>query len=246
MTVDRFTKNIMGAIREAKSEDELRDVLGRFADGLGFDKFIFGCLLPTSYVNPKVVVLNGYPADWRAHYEKQRYLGCDPTVIHCLKNLTPVIWDDMVFGDKKSAPARVMSEASDFGICSGVSLPIHGTGSDWGMLSLATGAGHSRTRSKITKGLPCAQALLPYVYEKVLDFEKAADKNLTVSLTNREKECLLWTADGKTSWEISQILKVSERTVIFHLQNVTRKLSVTNRPHAVARALTFSLIDPDL
>jgi DNA-binding CsgD family transcriptional regulator len=57
---------------------------------------------------------------------------------------------------------------------------------------------------------------------------------------------LLWAADGKTTWEISQILGVSGRTVIFHFQNAADKLKVANRQQAVARAVAIGLISPSL
>ena len=66
-----------------------------------------------------------------------------------------------------------------------------------------------------------------------------------VTLTARETECLKWTAEGKTTWEIATIMGISERTVIFHLQNVMHKLNVSNRSHAVARAVAQQIISPD-
>ena len=53
---------------------------------------------------------------------------------------------------------------------------------------------------------------------------------------------LRWAADGKTSWEISVILKISERTVKFHLIQASRKLNAVNRTLAVAKALARGLI----
>jgi len=65
-----------------------------------------------------------------------------------------------------------------------------------------------------------------------------------IKLTEREKECLFWAAEGKTAWETSQILNVSERTINFHLTNTTKKLSVFNRPQAVAKAVFVGIISP--
>ncbi len=64
-----------------------------------------------------------------------------------------------------------------------------------------------------------------------------------ISLTQRESECLTWTANGKTSWEISVILGVSESTATFHLRNAGVKLKASNRAHAVAKALHLGLIE---
>ena len=62
-------------------------------------------------------------------------------------------------------------------------------------------------------------------------------------LSPRECECLEWAAKGKTSWETSQILGVSESTIIYHLRNATKKLNAANRLHAVTKALKASLIN---
>ncbi|WP_437570306.1 helix-turn-helix domain-containing protein [Sorangium sp. So ce542] len=47
---------------------------------------------------------------------------------------------------------------------------------------------------------------------------------------------------GKTSWEIGVNLAMSERTVNFHLHNASAKLGVSNRQHAVAKAMLLGLL----
>jgi DNA-binding CsgD family transcriptional regulator len=67
------------------------------------------------------------------------------------------------------------------------------------------------------------------------------DNNFELSL--REKEVLDWLKQGKSSWDISVILGISERTVNFHVYKIMQKLGVTNRPQAVAVAAHYGLID---
>ena len=55
-------------------------------------------------------------------------------------------------------------------------------------------------------------------------------------LTAREIEVLRWSADGKTSGEISDILALSEHTVNFHVKNAVAKLQTANKTAAVVRA----------
>jgi PAS domain S-box-containing protein len=62
------------------------------------------------------------------------------------------------------------------------------------------------------------------------------------SLSMREKEILCWVMQGKSTWDISTILKISERTVKFHVDNIMKKLSAVNRTQAVAIALREKLI----
>jgi len=65
------------------------------------------------------------------------------------------------------------------------------------------------------------------------------------SLSRRELEVLGWLKRGKSSWDISVILSISERTVNYHVDNIIRKLGVTNRLQAVFEALRMNLIDSE-
>jgi LuxR family transcriptional regulator, quorum-sensing system regulator SolR len=53
-------------------------------------------------------------------------------------------------------------------------------------------------------------------------------------LTEREIQVLQWTADGKTTGQISDILAISENTVNFHVKNAVVKLQTKNKTAAVA------------
>jgi DNA-binding CsgD family transcriptional regulator len=61
-------------------------------------------------------------------------------------------------------------------------------------------------------------------------------------LSNRESEILHWCAVGKTSWEISHILNVSQSTIVFHVGNAMKKLGAGSRQSACAKAISLGLI----
>lgn len=61
-------------------------------------------------------------------------------------------------------------------------------------------------------------------------------------LSNREHECLLWTSQGKTSYEIGMILGLSENTINNYLVSACRKLRAVNRPHMVSIAIREGVI----
>ncbi len=62
-------------------------------------------------------------------------------------------------------------------------------------------------------------------------------------LTSREIEVLNWIKEGKSSWDISVILGISERCVNFHAGNAVRKLRAANRTHAVAIAASKGILE---
>lgn len=62
-------------------------------------------------------------------------------------------------------------------------------------------------------------------------------------LTTRERQILSWIASGKSSWEISQILAISEHTVNTHIEKALVKLEATNRTEAVVKAVIMNEVD---
>lgn len=63
-----------------------------------------------------------------------------------------------------------------------------------------------------------------------------------VHLTDREIETLTWSARGKTSDEIAQIIGLAKATVDSHLKSACAKLGATTRTQAVVKALVGKLI----
>jgi DNA-binding CsgD family transcriptional regulator len=69
------------------------------------------------------------------------------------------------------------------------------------------------------------------------------DSQREILMSARELDCLKWTAAGKTAWEASIILGISERTVRFHLNAAREKLNCATTTQAVAKAVANHLID---
>lgn len=72
------------------------------------------------------------------------------------------------------------------------------------------------------------------VAEKLLTFSGDPD-HVAPALSARERDALAFVADGKTDWEIGQIMGIAETTARFHVDNARKKLGATNRAQAVAR-----------
>ncbi|MEH6451999.1 MAG: response regulator transcription factor [Psychromonas sp.] len=77
--------------------------------------------------------------------------------------------------------------------------------------------------------------LLRFVQSKLK--KQAEDLKVNLPITKRESEVLYWISYGKTSWETSQILTMSPRTVNKHLEQIYKKLGVDNRTSAAAISL---------
>ncbi|WP_438863022.1 response regulator [Neptunicella sp.] len=71
----------------------------------------------------------------------------------------------------------------------------------------------------------------------------AAHLQQHLPITKRESEVLYWVSYGKTSWEISQILEMSPRTVNKHLEQIFKKLGVDNRTSAAS--ISIRILDAE-
>lgn len=245
MTPTRF-QDFIDAASRASDVEAIHDVCADLCAECDFEQFIYAASIPTSFVKPSLIIISGYPKEWRDHYNQEHYMAVDPTVFYCSHNILPLNWTQLA-GDVPEDPKlrRFMDEARDFGLNSGVSFPIHTAQGDSAMFSLASSAHHRMSQPRIVTAMPYGQLFTAHLHEAVR--RVFADELLPITrvdLTQREQECLLWVTEGKTTWETSQILNISERTVTFHLQNAVDKLGVVNRQQAVARAVALGVIRP--
>lgn len=61
-------------------------------------------------------------------------------------------------------------------------------------------------------------------------------------LSERERECLSWVSEGKTTEEVALILGVSANTINAYVASAMQKLSASNRPMAIATAIRSGII----
>ena len=61
-------------------------------------------------------------------------------------------------------------------------------------------------------------------------------------LSERERECLTWVSEGKTTDEVALILGVSSNTVNSYVSHATQKFGAANRAMAIATAIRSGII----
>lgn len=241
MNLPRLLSDLHG-FSEVQTVDEIEALCRQHARAMGFDHFIYALRVPSRFSEARVVVVNGYPEPWLSHYWEAAHQAVDPVVAHCTQRVVPVQWHDL---EATSSPAaqRMMNEAADFGLRDGLSMPVHSPQGELGILSFALNHHDKAAREVTQQALPVVQLMAAYVHEATRRVFSLSNTD-AVPLSARETECLRWVADGKTSGEIAQLLTMSERTVNFHLNNAMIKLDVSNRQHAVAKAVLRGLVNP--
>lgn len=87
---------------------------------------------------------------------------------------------------------------------------------------------------------PHLQMLACHVWSKLS--RGAASVAFEDPLSERERECLSWVSEGKTTDEVAVILDVSANTVNRYILHATQKLSAANRSMAIAVAIRNGII----
>lgn len=85
-------------------------------------------------------------------------------------------------------------------------------------------------------------AVASELFDHIKNAKPAVLEDRRPRFTQRELEVLNLLVDGRKDREISKFLNISEHTVRSHMKNLFRKLGVSSRSQAVAKAIQGDLI----
>ena len=224
----------------------LAELIGRFTLGMGYDYYRFALILPMSMQRPKVVLFNRCPDSWVQAYTENNMLACDPVIQLARKQTLPIYWNrlDERASFLQEGSMDVMGLAAEFGLRNGISFPLHGAAGETGILSFITS--ERASSDLLLESSPILSWMANYIFEAAIRVVRLRDSDQLAALTERETECLFWASEGKTSGEIACILGITERTVNYHLNQVTRKTGSMNRYQAIAKGISSGILLPNL
>lgn len=179
-----------------------------------------------------------FPSGYVETYRAEGWDKKDPVVKKALLARRPFEWAEASpRGGFTKDQKRFFEECRDLGVHSGITIPIPGTGRDVDLISLSL-----RQRQLVPSHRMAHLYMLSVQYW--LKYCELSDRReqIAVPLTPQELECLRWCKEGKTNWEIGNILHISEKTVEFHLGNGMRKLGANNRITAVIIGIKLGVI----
>lgn len=125
---------------------------------------------------------------------------------------------------------------SEFGILSGVMIPMNAPCGERHIMRF------DGDRSRPDQTIMNELAMIALHAYDVYDRMRRSELTPARALTKRELEVIRWTAQGKTSAEIGQILSLSDHTVNAYMNNAIKKLDCVNRTQLVAKAIRSKLI----
>ncbi|NVO58509.1 LuxR family transcriptional regulator [Rhodobacteraceae bacterium B1Z28] len=189
-------------------------------------------------------LFTSYPKEWVDRYTRHKYWDVDPVTDLGHRSIRPFFWGHGPFLRAFAKKQRVVfDEADAFDIRYGLTIPIRGA---QGELSVFTVVSSRKAHLE-----EVMQGATGRVYSAAVDTHELALKELAkqrwraqnaVELSEREKECLSWTLEGKTAGEIATILGISTSTINQHASSAAGKLGSLNKHHAAVQALRLKLI----
>ncbi|MCF8479467.1 MAG: LuxR family transcriptional regulator [Rhodospirillum sp.] len=237
--------SFVGALGAVTSPADLTTVLTDTLATMGFRHACYHVVRLEGTGHRLPYVMHNYGESWAEHYFKEGYLDVDPILQSRPDRILPFFWRDAVEVESLSKlQIRLFEEAADAGVREGYSVPIPGMHGDYATLSVIA--------DDVKGGDALVAEKANLLHLMAIYFDRRArspliNANMTsrrqkTLLSPREQEMLRWTAEGKTSGEISSIVRISVKSVESHLENAKRKLGTYSKTHAVVVALTRGLL----
>ncbi|MDQ0559573.1 DNA-binding CsgD family transcriptional regulator [Rhizobium mesoamericanum] len=183
-------------------------------------------------------VISSWPVELLAAYDHEGLVANSP-VMKRLRTSTTPFFNDVSLAkldrpDGKAGLVKALFERFHMMRCA--YFPTHESSGGRGAVSFS-----GDREAFTTEEMRELHYISVHVFDRLAEI-RSNDHRVTDTLTDREIDCLNWTAAGKTSVEIAEILTLSEHTVNHYLNRATKKLDTVNRTQAVAKALRIGLI----
>jgi len=235
---------IHGSLR-CSSEEELRRLMGRLSELLPYQAALscMGRFDRNSRLEELKIVNVDYPEEYLHELAAREIITKDPVVRENFRNFSLQYWADTLRKEERSRSTHeIISLAEDYGF----TRVSEGCGYAFGLRNVTGSEGslfcyHGLERSPRSEAI--FSLVIPHLH--VVLARLATLPQRISPLTSKESEVLVWAKAGKSTWDISVILGVSERTVKFHVANIMHKLDATSRIHAVAIAMENGYIEAD-
>ncbi|RWX76728.1 LuxR family transcriptional regulator [Neorhizobium lilium] len=222
---------------------------------IGFEALIYD-YTPVPYdldgaiMIPSLLKLRNISDDMHDYWFDRGYFRIDPVQQVALRTSAPFFWnydadaDTLIrrFMTEDTAPvARYLSERD---MSTGVTVPVHMPRGDYATVTGVRFGGNREFERHALRYIADFNLLAHVFHEAAYSlFDDQMFRSGTTRLTERERECLRYSAEGLSAKEISRIINRSVPTVVMHLNAAAKKLGAKNRTQAVVRAAHYRLLE---
>lgn len=230
----RIVQEFARACRDVRDLAQLRSLLCDGVWALGFHHFLLQGAMGQ-------VWLSDLPPEWTA----PPTASGDAVLVTAAHSYAPFLWSDITrLTALTPAQSKFIDAVHGAGVGAAVTVPVHRARDAGQGGSYSVFAGCCSFMMKAGAALPLA-SLAAVHYVGALAFDAAEDLRQAQShgappgpqLTPRQRACVVLVAQGKSDWEIGQLLGISESTVHKHIEDAKRRFCVSTRIQLVVRSL---------
>ena len=227
-----LSRETLAAIPAVTTRSDLSECLCRICAEAGAERFLLlGTLLDHGGERPYIIASN-----WI--YDTVHILGLEPLARLSAGQRTCAIGEPAkpITGDGDGAnAAEALQQLARHGHAEIYSVGLHATAQRCRALFSSGRAGAIDSQM-----LPQVQLACCYLLSRIpAELLGTPPPN---SLSVRERECLRWVSEGKTTGEVAMILGVTANTVNSYLAHAIRKYGASNRAMAIATAIRSGTI----
>jgi DNA-binding CsgD family transcriptional regulator len=220
---------LLDGVEEAASAADSGRVFFARLKALGFGA-IFARSHAVSAGDPlEYIYYRETPKGWNDVYAQRGFAQTNFVTRWARRRASSFAWSTVSGQEEAHAQAdrEMWAVLNDFGLSDGIAVPSHAPGY-LGVISLAW------SRFEHSDEFRRAVVLAShYVHERMLELSPPAIA--AMNLSPRERDCLAFVAQGKSDWDISQIMCIAESTVHAHVERAKKRLGVKTRMQAVAK-----------
>lgn len=177
------------------------------------------------------------PAEFMAAASDPGNAKRDPVHKHIMRNAAPLIYDQRLYVD--AGAGDLWELQAPFGYRTGMAVSVHMPGYRRFLLGVDREEALPKDPSKLSRMLADLQLLAVHAQDAAARLMVPTD---TPRLPPRQLEILRLTMEGKSAWVVGSLLGITENTVNYHMKQIFKQLDVSNKSHAVLKAMELGLL----
>lgn len=237
-----FTSRLLTMAHEVETVSDLDRALAEVTTALGFPHYALSHHVDLARCAEGAVRLHNYPARWARDYDRSALGMVDP--VHRASHVTALgfAWSQIPSIIPLTADdRRILAAGRQQGIGEGFTVPVHIPGEARGTCSFAAPAGF-RVDAEIRMQAQLAGVFAFETARKLWLRRGQLQRAPRAVLTDRQRDCVILMAQGKSDGEIGTILGISKETATKHIVMACRRYRVFKRQLLI----TLTLFDGTL
>ncbi|TIR13067.1 MAG: transcriptional regulator TraR [Mesorhizobium sp.] len=217
-------------------QSNLKDALAGLAEQIGFAGYAYLNIQPGH-----MLVISNYHAEWQSVYFERNYSALDPVVGRAKSMKRTFTWSGELERSRLSKAERSFyGHAADFGIRSGITIPVKTANGSISMFTLAS----EKLAIDLDREIDAvaAASAVAQLHARITFLQATPSVEEAAYLDPKEATYLRWIAVGKTMEEVADLEGVKYNSVRVKLAETKKRFNVHTTTHLAALTIRRKLI----